>query len=155
MAHLKTKATHQDPTGRLHWKLSLVQGLYERGWTREDVIKLFRFIDWLMVLPTDLAQVFKIAAREYEEEKKMQYISSIEQMAMEEGTEQGLQLGVLKTRREDALKVLKLRFRAIPDSIVDGINSIEDETVLESLHEQAVTTVGLEEFQQVLNTIVG
>ena len=151
MAHLKTKATHQDPTRRLHWKLSLVKGLYERGWTREDVIKLFRFIDWLMVLPTHLAQTFKTAAREYEEEKKVQYISSIEQMAMDEGTQQG----VLKTRREDAIKVLKLRFRAIPDSIVEYINSIEDETVLESLHERAVTTVGLEEFQQLLNTVAG
>ena len=151
MAHLKTKATHQDPTGRLHWKLSLVKGLYERGWTREDVIKLFRFIDWLMVLPTHLAQAFKIAAREYEEEKKMQYISSIEQMAMEEGTQQG----VLQANRENAIKLLELRFGTVSESIAERINGIKDAAISQTLLLRAATTVDLEEFQQLLNTVVG
>ena len=122
-----------------------MKGLYERGWMREDVIKLFRFIDWLMVLPAELTQAFKIAAREYEEEKKMQYISSLEQLAIAEGS--------LKTQREDVVKVLNLRFGNITDSIVEQLDGIEDVTVLESLLEKAVTTVSLEEFQQFLPSV--
>ena len=53
-AHLNTLQTRQDPEGRRVWKLRLVRSLYERGYQREDVQQLFRFIDWLMELPGDL-----------------------------------------------------------------------------------------------------
>ena len=45
MAHLKTKATQRNPENRLQWKPSLVRRLYERGYSREDIRELFRFID--------------------------------------------------------------------------------------------------------------
>ena len=53
MADLKAQATRRDPNGRLQWKLTLVKMLYQRGYTKEDILELFRFIDWLMVLPDD------------------------------------------------------------------------------------------------------
>jgi hypothetical protein len=59
MAHLKTRATRKDPEARLRWKLSLVKGLYEKGYSREDVLELFRFIDWLLVLPEELGRRFQ------------------------------------------------------------------------------------------------
>ncbi|MEB3248096.1 MAG: hypothetical protein VKK07_01995, partial [Merismopediaceae bacterium] len=39
MAHLKTKATTGDPEQREVWKWSLIRGLYDRGLTRERIIK--------------------------------------------------------------------------------------------------------------------
>lgn len=54
IAHLKTLETRHKPTMRRKWKLNLIQMLYERGYTRQDVLELFRFIDWVMVLPPDL-----------------------------------------------------------------------------------------------------
>ena len=59
MAHLKTKATHRNPESRLKWKLSLVRRLFERGYSREEIQQLFRFIDWVMVLPKELASGFQ------------------------------------------------------------------------------------------------
>ena len=38
--------THGDPAGRHAWKLGLVRGLYERGFSLKDVRELFRVIDW-------------------------------------------------------------------------------------------------------------
>jgi hypothetical protein len=58
MADLKAQATRRDPQGRLQWKLTLVKILYQRGYTKEDILELFRFIDWLMVLPDDLELSF-------------------------------------------------------------------------------------------------
>ena len=153
MAHLQTKATHQQPAHRLHWKLNLVKGLYERGWAREDVVKLFRFIDWLMVLPPKLTQQFKTELNRYEEEKKMQYVSSIERMAIEEGTKQGIQLGILQNARESVITVLESRFGPLPDSIAEGINSIEDVSSLHALLRRAIATVSLEAFQQALDKV--
>lgn len=63
--------------------------LLERGYTRQDVIGLFRFIDWIMVLSTDLAQGFKAELKSYAEARRMHYVTSIERLAKEEGREEG------------------------------------------------------------------
>jgi len=54
MAHLQARATRRDPEGRLQWKLHLIRRLYERGYARQDVLELFRFIDWVLTLPDGL-----------------------------------------------------------------------------------------------------
>lgn len=54
MAHLKTMETRPNPEQRKVWKLSLIRGLYERGLDRQDIVNLYRFIDWLMQLPKGL-----------------------------------------------------------------------------------------------------
>lgn len=57
-AHLAALATRRDVSGRFGPKLALVRELYERGYTREQVIGLFRFIDWVMRLPREQDQAF-------------------------------------------------------------------------------------------------
>ncbi len=37
MAHLTAKETTRDPQRRLQGKLSIVRGLYERGYNREEI----------------------------------------------------------------------------------------------------------------------
>ncbi|MCP4549570.1 MAG: hypothetical protein GY835_24200, partial [bacterium] len=44
MAHLKTKATRGKKMGRLRWKIRLIRQLYERGYERQEVLDLFRFM---------------------------------------------------------------------------------------------------------------
>ncbi len=155
MAHLKTKATHRNPDNRLHWKLSLVKGLYNQGYGREDVLKLFRFIDWLMVLPVALTQAFKMEVRRYEEVKKVQYVTSIgrlvRQEGIEAGIEAGLEQGVLQKAQETAIDVLEVRFGMVPTSIVKTIEKIEDENRLSALFRKAIAIDSLEEFQTLLN----
>ena len=57
MAHLQAQEIHQDATGRLVSKL-VTRRLYEQGYSREDVVQLFGFIDWVMNLPAGLEQEF-------------------------------------------------------------------------------------------------
>src|SRR5437773_4810210 len=96
MAHLKAQATHGQPESRLQWKLRIVRGLYERGFSRQAVLELFRLVDWLMVLPEELAHGFDRALEEYEAEQSMPYITSIERHGIERGREIGRQEGVLR-----------------------------------------------------------
>ncbi|NJM72881.1 MAG: transposase [Scytonema sp. RU_4_4] len=147
MAHLKTKATHRNPESRLQWKLSLVRRLFERGYSREDILGLFRFIDWIMVLPEELARSFKQELRSDEEADRMRYVTSIERLAKEEGIEQGM----LLTNREHVIKVLQTRFGVVPEQVVESINGIENLSVLQTLFTSAITIGSIEEFQQVLN----
>jgi hypothetical protein len=82
LAHLKALETRRDPNGRRTWKLRLVRGLYERGFSNEDVRRLFRVIDWLMGLPPRLSKQFERELDEYEEGRRMPYVTSIERNAM-------------------------------------------------------------------------
>lgn len=51
MAHLKAQETRRYPKSRLRWKIEIVKGLYAHGWNHIDIWELFRFLDWIMVLP--------------------------------------------------------------------------------------------------------
>ena len=70
MAHLKAREV-QDDAERKRWKLRLMRGLYERGFTRDEIVELFRFIDWLLVLPADLEHAFWQVFRQFEGENHM------------------------------------------------------------------------------------
>ncbi len=47
LAHLKALETRDDPNSRGDWKFRLMRGLRERGFSGEDVRRLFNLIDWL------------------------------------------------------------------------------------------------------------
>lgn len=88
MAHLKTKETTNDRLQRKEWKFRLMRQLYEAGYERQDILNLYRFIDWLMRLPIDLEYQFKEQLDQYEQERQMPYVTSIERMGIEKGREE-------------------------------------------------------------------
>jgi hypothetical protein len=96
LAHLMTMKTAGDPVDRCQWKLRLLRPLYERGFSAEDVRKLFRVLDWMMRLPEDLEIEFRDRLERYEQENSMPYITSIERMAKQEGREEGLLAGKIQ-----------------------------------------------------------
>jgi hypothetical protein len=58
MAHLKTQQTEKDPKQRKYWKFSLIRRLYDKGLDEQDIRNLYRFIDWVMILPLGLENEF-------------------------------------------------------------------------------------------------
>ncbi|MEW6378426.1 MAG: hypothetical protein AB1611_02330 [bacterium] len=90
VAHLKTLETRKNSQARLKWKLSLVKTLYNKGFSREDIVNLYRFIDWLMVLPKELEIEFQEDMRTFEEEMNMAYITTAERIGIEKGKAQAL-----------------------------------------------------------------
>jgi hypothetical protein len=102
LAHLKALETRQNPAGRRAWKFRLVRGLYERGFTKEDVRQLMRVIDWLMELPPRGQQRFEKELNEYEEGRQMPYFTQIERSGMRKLLEDGLR----KRFGEEALDLM-------------------------------------------------
>jgi hypothetical protein len=90
LAHLKALETRQDPGGRRNWKFRLVRGLYERGFSREDVRQLYRMIDWLMELPRPVQEQFEQEVDEYQEEQRMPFVTGFERRAMRQMLEDTL-----------------------------------------------------------------
>lgn len=100
LAHLKTLETRKDNDSRRRWKIRLTKELYLRGFTRTEIINLYRFIDWIMVLPEELEELFHREIIQFEEERKMQYITTAERIGMEKGKKEGLAQGRKEGRKE-------------------------------------------------------
>ncbi|MEW6220415.1 MAG: cytosolic protein [Thermodesulfobacteriota bacterium] len=96
MAHLKARETKRSASERAHWKIDLVRRLYRKGYERQQVIDLFRFIDWLLALPEELEEGFLRQVAAIEEETAMPYVTSVERIGIRKGLAQGLEQGLEK-----------------------------------------------------------
>jgi len=94
MAHLKALETKKSYSRRRYWKLHLCRSLYDRGYSRKNVILLFDFIDWMMRLPEAAEELFLDEMNTFEEERKMRYINSAERIGEKRGIEKGILLGI-------------------------------------------------------------
>ncbi|MFM7383010.1 MAG: hypothetical protein ACKO1W_08160 [Microcystaceae cyanobacterium] len=150
MAHLKTKATTGNPEQREVWKWSLIRGLYDRGLTREKIIKLFQIIDRMMTLPNALQQSLDLKIQQFEEQRTMPLLSNMELRGMERGKEIGKEIGALQNARASVKTVLAIRFGEVPFEIDSSLEQVFDLSVLEAGLRLAVTVDSLEEFQQSL-----
>ncbi len=86
-AHLAAQATKgkESQQRRRKQKFDLVTMMYQRGYSRQEVIDLFRFIEWVMILPPELEKAFKQDLVAYEDEKNMPYISNLEKESRKAG----------------------------------------------------------------------
>jgi flagellar biosynthesis/type III secretory pathway protein FliH len=141
LAHLAAQETRRNPARRQRAKLALIRRLYERGYSRERILSLFRFIDWLLALPQELEDGVWQEIEKYEEERKMPYITSVERIGirkgreegLEEGRQQGLQQGLQQGqdegKREALRTILRARFQAIPEVIEARIAAADGEAL--------------------------
>jgi hypothetical protein len=150
LAHLKTQETRSAPENRRAAKMRLVRGLYGRGLQRRDVQNLFRFIDWMMELPTALSEQFWQEVRALEEEKKMPYMTSVERMAEARGIEQGRKQGLQQGLQQGLALGLKLKFGQSGRKLMPRIKRIEDIAVLEALQRSLDKAATLDEFRDTL-----
>ncbi len=162
MAHLKTIQTRNNPPARRRWKFQIVQGLYEYGFQRHDVINLFRFIDWMMDLPADLSLDFDNDLEELERAKEMPYVTNIERRAiergllqgMEKGLEKGLEKGMEKGRHAGLLEAvemsLEFKFADAAQPLLDSLREVTDDAVLRAVQKAVVTGAKLPDIKKLL-----
>ena len=120
-------------------KWEIIALLYRYRYSREDVLNLLRFIDWMIRLPKALERELRHELIALEEETQMAYIMSIERFAREEGLEKGWQEGRqegLRSERQLLLRQVQKRFgAAVMEQSRARLEVIEDLTALEELGE--------------------
>ena len=141
-AHLAAQATAGDLTARHEFKWALTRRLHERGYEWQDILELFRLLDWLLVLPDELEVAFRRKLTEYEEKQNMPHITSIERLSRQEGRQEGR----VQTLREDITDILEVRFDEVPPALWERIQGLQDEAELKRLHRRAVQVRSLDEF---------
>ncbi len=132
LAHLKTQALKGRPIELKEAKIQLARLLFQRGYSREDVIKLYRFIDWIMRLPKSFQEAFKAEVRKYSQEVNMPILTDIEIDALKKGRREGKQEGLLEGKQVGLLegmrvllfKMLNQRFGMLQPKVVNQINNL-------------------------------
>lgn len=154
LAHLKTLETRDSPEARALWKLRLVRGLYERGLSREDILELFRFINWVMDLPIELEAPFWQEVKQLKEERQMPYLTNLEQMFIDRGRVEGLAEGREEGRaeglREALAVVLQLKFKTAGKRLMPRVRKMGDAATLQALLNTVWSAETLEQVRRAL-----
>ncbi len=131
MAHLRAMETRKKNQERFHYKLNLSKSLYRHGWTKQEIINLYRFIDWVMALPEALEKRYHEELVKYEEEIKMQYITTAERIGIKKGKEIGIAEGMEKGQREKAIKTALnlLALNILTDEQIARVTELDIEEV--------------------------
>ncbi len=160
LAHLQALAVGQDAAARKRYKAQLVKGLYDRGWTADDVRQLFRLIDWLMDLPPELQQEFREEIAQFEEERRMPYVTSIERLAKaegivegrlegrQEGHQEGRQEGLWEATQENIATTLEVKFGAPGKRLARRLRKVTDLDQLRDLFQAILKAKSLTEIRQ-------
>lgn len=136
MAHLKTQQTSKKPQERKTWKFSLIRRLYEQGLQEKDIRNLYRFIDWVMILPKALEAEFWQEFKQFEQERTMTYITTGERIGYERGREEGEQTLVLR--------LLQKRVGELPEKVRERIQTLSLDQ-LEALGEALLDFTAIED----------
>ena len=93
-AHFAAMATRGDSEKRFNLKWQLTRNLYERGYSKQQVLSLYRLIDWVLAMPKEMELAFEEKLLAYEKETSMPHITSAERIGIEKGLEEGLLKGL-------------------------------------------------------------
>ncbi len=148
MAHLRTLQTKRKRQQRKRWKFDLIRRLYELGVQEKDIRNLYRFIDWVMILPKALEEEFWQEFQQFEQERTMRYITTGERIEYRRGKEEGRLEGKEEGRQEQGLTLiirqLQRRVGELPESVKSRIQSLSL-TQLESLGEALLDFTAIED----------
>lgn len=79
-------------------KFALTKRLYDKKYSKSDIVNLYRFIDWLIGLPETLELEYHEEICLLEEGRKMPYITNAERFGLERGLAKGIAQGVEKEK---------------------------------------------------------
>ncbi|MCG5513280.1 hypothetical protein [Ectothiorhodospira shaposhnikovii] len=148
MAQIKAKRLKQGAS-RKDTKVALIRLLYERGYHRREIMRLFHIIDWMIQLPRELEPEFVQAVHAIQEERHMPYVNTIERLAIEQGIKQGLERGLERGRHEGVegtlRKLITLKFGDLPawadKRLASATDTQLDEWVLQILSADSLDTL--------------
>jgi hypothetical protein len=144
LAHLTARETTGDWKRRREWKARLLTGLYNRGWERKDIQQLLRSIDWFLKLPREDDRWVREVIEADEKEKNVPYITSFEQMAMEEGEIRGRAEGL----RDGIALALRSKFGDAGQKLMAEVTQVHDIERLKRMMAAIMIATTLEDARQ-------
>jgi len=93
LAHLRALKTRGKPQLLMREKIALIRALRERRYHGEQVIHLYKVVDYMITLSERIEQLVDKIVREFEAESEWP-LTSLEELAIKRGAAQGLEQGL-------------------------------------------------------------
>ncbi|NES17452.1 MAG: transposase [Symploca sp. SIO3E6] len=138
-AHRTAQIAKKDAGVGYTSKLSLIKSLFERGYGREDIVQLFRLIDWFIALTKIEEERLWQEIETLKEDEKMPYIPGLERIVIE------------KCKKQDIIQILEVKFEGVTEELRQIIKKFDDLELLGELLTQAVKSPSLESFESVVS----
>lgn len=145
LAQLAAAQTRKNVEERYQIKFALTRRLYDKGLSRDAILNLYRFLDWVLSLPEDLEIRYNEDIKQLQGERTMEYMSSIERIGMKKGYEQGKLEGSIQGEHKLLIRLLKKKFPTISDAYLKRIEQEQDENKLCAWGDELVTAKTVEE----------
>ena len=126
-----------DVEARFRYKVAYARELIGRRYSRDWLLKLLRFMDYVLRLPAGLAERYRGELARLEEDCGMPFLTTFEQKALE----QGLRQGVINALRQ----TLEVRFGDVPASLLERIEQTKTLEEVAAIHRQALTADSINE----------
>lgn len=151
VAHLKAQETRNEDDERFAWKIRLVRALYDLGWKKERIRRVFRLIDWMMALPRNLGDQVWREIEVLERRDIVPFKSMFEVKAEEEGRRQGREEG-LQQGRETALlsleTLLEVKFGKEGLALLPEVQALTDIDLLQRIVRAIKAGASVEELRK-------
>jgi hypothetical protein len=161
-AHQAALKTRSNAAERCAARFRLVRYLYRGGLERDQVLHLFRLIEWLTQLPSDWQLRFEAELAKFEGKEQVMtsesLLSVIEVRAIEkgreegrekgreEGREKGREEGLEQGRRQGILDALEARFGTLSPEVRAKVQTLVGEAPLRQALRRAITASSLQDF---------
>jgi hypothetical protein len=89
LAHLAALDTQEDAQSRFLQKVALTRRLYRKGWSKQEIIDFYIFLDYIMALPPEFELQYNNEIERIEEKQNVRYITGMERIGIEKGVVQG------------------------------------------------------------------
>ncbi len=133
---------YKGPNERLGAKKALTWNLYRKGWSRDKIVSLYTFLDWIMMLPKELEPTYNQYVVEMEGDLKVEYVTTAERMGIQKGLAQGRaevkeyittaeRMGIQKGESTVLLCLLERKFNVLPDEYRKKIQEADSAVLLE------------------------
>ncbi|MFN8513081.1 MAG: cytosolic protein [Chloroflexia bacterium] len=145
LAHRAAQATRHDAERRAVFKFNLTRRLYRLGHSRDEVVRLHRFIDWLLRLPPELEDRVMQQIKGFEEEQAVSYMSYPERVGHAQGVIEGRAEGWI----ESIATALEVKFGAAGLVLIPEIRQIVEPDRLRVILARCMTASSPEEVRAV------
>ncbi len=126
-AQLAALRQRKNLNQRLATKWTLVRSLYEHGYAKTDIQRLFVFIDRMITLPKDLELELENQLVEYEKKHEMPVLSPFEKRAIDKGVKQGVKQGTIDL----VIGQCEKRFGDVPKPLLGRIEELDQPSAKE------------------------
>jgi len=166
LAHLRALKARGNPQLLFEEKVRLLRTVLRRGYNPEDIVNLYKVVDYLMALPKELESQVNAIVREVARRHGLRKLTSLEREALErgarqgleEGLQEGLQKGIQQGFQQGIIKVILLtlrsRFGEVPARLERRLRQVPTVEQLEQLSLLASGVPTLKAFEQALADVL-